>query len=234
MSALARDLCPPLLWRALASTRGRLAQRHLPDQQNRQDLELYWDEEMAAVLERWGEGTTWTEIQLLMAQRCGRALDIACGTGKVMALLREQTVLDLHGCDISDMLIAKAIARGINATQLLICDATKLPYQNEEFDYSYSIGSFEHFTADGIERVLAEAARVTKTASFHMVPTARSGRDEGWLKTYQSFHNCSEGWWFQRFKRHFPVVTVVNSRWEDRISVGKWFLCSKSTQAPNG
>jgi ubiquinone/menaquinone biosynthesis C-methylase UbiE len=228
MKALVRELCPPLMWRTLAATRRWLTPRRPPVKPDAQDLELYWDEEMAEVLETWGQNTTWTEIRLLMAQRNGRALDIACGTGKVMALLEGQTTLDLYGCDISDMLIARAVARGLSPARLLICDATKLPYQNEEFDYSYSIGSLEHFTTDGIEKALGEAARVTKAASFHMVPTARSGRDEGWLKTYQSFHNCSEEWWLQRFKRHFPLVTVIDSRWEDRISVGKWFLCSQT------
>jgi ubiquinone/menaquinone biosynthesis C-methylase UbiE len=228
MKALVRELCPPLMWRTLAATRRWLTPRRPLVKPDAQDLELYWDEEMAEVLETWGQNTTWTEIRLLMAQRNGRALDIACGTGKVMALLEGQTTLDLYGCDISDMLIARAVARGLSPARLLICDATKLPYQNEEFDYSYSIGSLEHFTTDGIEKALGEAARVTKAASFHMVPTARSGRDEGWLKTYQSFHNCSEEWWLQRFKRHFPLVTVIDSRWEDRISVGKWFLCSQT------
>lgn len=223
-----RELCPPVLWRTLATTRGWFTPRRPTVQPNVQDLELYWDEGMAEVLETWGESTTWTEIQLLMAQRNGRALDIACGTGKVMALLEGRTALDLYGCDISDMLIARAVARGLSPARLQICDATILPYQNGEFDYSYSIGSLEHFTTDGIEKALGEAARVTKAGSFHMVPTARSGRNEGWLKTYQSFHNCSEEWWLQHFEKHFSSVTVINSRWEDRISIGKWFLCSQT------
>jgi ubiquinone/menaquinone biosynthesis C-methylase UbiE len=228
LKGLARDLCPPLLWRSMAVARRWLTPHFQPARSDGQDLELYWDAEMAAVLESWGEGTAWTEIQLLMAARHGRVLDIACGTGKVIASLAGQTTLDLHGCDISDLLIGKAIARGIALEQLVICDATSMPYQNDEFDYSYSIGSLEHFTTSGIEKVLADAARVTKIGSFHMVPTARSGQDEGWLKTYQSFHNCSQEWWAQRFRRYFPSVTVINSRWEDRISIGKWFVCSKA------
>jgi ubiquinone/menaquinone biosynthesis C-methylase UbiE len=191
-----------------------------------QDLAVYWDDEMAEILETWGEGTTWNEIRLLMSAREGKVLDIACGTGKVMASLAESSALQLFGCDISDMLIEKALKRGLRASSLQICDATSMPYGNGEFDYSYSIGSLEHFTIDGIGKVLSEAARTTKTASFHMVPTSRSGQDEGWLKTYQSFHNCSVAWWLLYMEKSFRTVRVVDSQWEDRISVGKWFICS--------
>lgn len=182
---------------------------------------------MAQILETWGEGTTWNEIRLLMAAREGKVLDIACGTGKVMAMLAESRELQIFGCDISDMLIGKAQERGLASESLLVCDATSMPYSNDEFEFSYSIGSLEHFTVDGIGKVIAEAARTTKTASFHMMPTSRSERDEGWLKTYQSFHNCSVRWWIDHFEKSFRTVRVVDSKWEDRISVGKWFVCSR-------
>jgi hypothetical protein len=60
-----------------------------------------------------------------------------------------------------------------------------------------------------------------------MMPTSRSGKDEGWLKTYQSVHNCSPQWWVTRIGAAFQEVRVLDSRWEDRISVGKWFLCRR-------
>ena len=159
-----------------------------------------------------------------MATRGGRVLDIACGTGKTMTLL-DRSRLDIKGCDISDLLIKKAVERGLPAESLEVCDATKLPYADGEFDWSYSIGSLEHFTEEGIEKFIAEAARVTRTGSFHMMPTSRSAQDEGWMKTYQSFHNCSPAWWVSRFEQKFARVIVLDSNWNDRISVGKWFLC---------
>jgi ubiquinone/menaquinone biosynthesis C-methylase UbiE len=227
LRTIVRDICPPLIWRAMSQTRTRLT----PDRPHahgvEQDLGVYWDAEMAQVLETWGDGTTWNEILLLMAAREGKALDIACGTGKVMAMLAESPRLQLFGCDISDMLIGKAVQRGLAPDSLKICDATQMPYGDDEFDFSYSIGSLEHFTIEGIGKVIAEAARTTKTASFHMLPTARSERDEGWMKTYQSFHNCSVGWWIDHFEKSFRRVRAVDSRWQDRISVGKWFVCSR-------
>jgi ubiquinone/menaquinone biosynthesis C-methylase UbiE len=225
LKAVARDLCPPLVWRGLSGLRGRIRPRQQPGSEGRQDLAVYWDTEMAQLLEIWGEGNTWSEIQFLMSQTAGKALDIACGTGHVMSLLADVPGLEVHGCDISDLLIGKAIEHGIPAAHLKVCDATQLPYPSGTYDYSYSIGSLEHFTEEGIGKFVAEAARVTRIGSFHMVPTSRSGRDEGWMKTYQSFYNSSPTWWISRFGKAFGHVRVLDSTWNDRISVGKWFLC---------
>src|SRR5450759_5296338 len=91
---------------------------------SKQALDLYWDPEMAEILETWGYGNAWSEIQFLLATSQGRVLDIACGTGKVVEILKTFTRLELHGCDISDFLIEKAVARGLDPGLLKVCDAT--------------------------------------------------------------------------------------------------------------
>ena len=192
------------------------------------DTAIYWDPAMAAILETWGEGNVWDEIQEMLATKTGRVLDIACGTGKTMELLTRFAAIEIHGCDISDFLLKKATERGIASARLIACDATRLPYPDASFECSYSIGSLEHFTEQGIRDCAAEAARVTRDFSAHMVPVARSGRDEGWMKTVQSFHNNSVEWWLERFRASFPIIEVIDSRWNDKISLGKWFICRKS------
>jgi SAM-dependent methyltransferase len=224
MKKLIKDLCPPLVWRTLQDVRSKVQPHQVSGKGDAQDLDLYWTPEMAQMLETWADGNAWLEVQFLMANCKGRVLDIACGTGKTMTLLDPET-LEVHGCDISDLLISKAVERGLPQARLKVCDATALPYADREFDYSYSIGSLEHFTEDGIGKFIAEAARVSSIGSFHMMPTSRSGRDEGWMKTYQSFHNSSPSWWVSRFEKNFSRVHVLDSNWNDRISVGKWFLC---------
>jgi SAM-dependent methyltransferase len=224
MKQIIKDFCPPVLWRGLQGMRSRMLPHQAKARGDNQDLDLYWTPEMAEILETWADGNAWLEVQFLMANCSGQVLDIACGTGKTMTLL-DRTRLDVKGCDISDMLIQKAAERGLPAESLEVCDATKLPYAAKEFDYSYSIGSLEHFTEEGIDKFIDEAARVTRIGSFHMMPTSRSGEDEGWMKTYQSFHNCSPSWWVKKFEKQFKRVRVLDSNWSDRISVGKWFLC---------
>ncbi len=202
-----------------------LARAGISSASGKQDLDVYWDPEMAAVLETWGTGNAWNEIQLLLANVRGTVIDIACGTGKVMSILGDYPSLEVHGFDISDFLIQKAIDRGIPRERLRIADATKTGYPDDAFDYGYSIGSLEHFTESGIVKFVAETKRCTRYASFHQIPTSRSGRDEGWIKTLQSYHNNSVDWWLARFGTSYDTVRVLDSAWQDKISVGKWFVC---------
>jgi SAM-dependent methyltransferase len=224
-----RELCPPLLWQSVRRVKLALvpATRRFEGHPGHQDLEVYWDDEMAQILETWGEGNVWNEIQLLLYDRSGRVLDIACGTGKTMSVLARFPALEIHGFDISDFLVGKARERGIPPERLRVADATRLDYPNASFDYSYSIGSFEHFTEEGLVRAIAESARVTVRAAFHMVPVSRSGTDEGWMKTYQSFFNNSIEWWVAKYQASFPEVMVLESAWNDGHSLGRWFVCTK-------
>lgn len=192
---------------------------------NEQDLGLYWDPEFAEALENWGIDNTWNEIQLLLSSCKGKVLDIACGTGITMEILKKYPQLDLYGFDISDLLIEKAIQKNILIDNLKVADATKSNYLENEFDYSYSIGSLEHFTLEGIDKFLEESSRITNKVSFHMIPVSKSNTNEGWMKTVQSYFNNSEEWWMNKFKRHYMNVYSIPSKWEDSISYGRWFIC---------
>ena len=231
LKGLAKEFCPPIAWRGLHQLKMAVHGKFPPSVRvghpGGQDLDVYWDKEMAELLETWGEGNVWNEIQMFLFQASGRVMDIACGTGKTMEVLARFPRLEITGCDISDMLISKARERGIAAERLRVADATKLDFPNNYFDYSYSIGSFEHFTEDGLAAVIAESARVSRVAAFHMVPVSRSGRDEGWMKTYQSFFNNSPEWWTKKYLQSFARVIALDSAWNDSISFGKWFVCYK-------
>ena len=229
LKRIVRQICPPVLWTGLASVKHRFIDVK-PSRYNKpssQDLDLYWDPTFAETLETWGEGNVWNEIQFLMVNCRGRELDIACGTGKTMEILAHLPEIELHGCDISNFLIQKAIARGISEERLKICDATATDYQDNWLNYAYSIVSLEHFTEDGIEKAISECYRITKSASFHQIPVSGSGKNEGWTKTQQSFYNNSVQWWLGKFKVSYDRVYTIDSSWENHISVGKWFICIK-------
>jgi ubiquinone/menaquinone biosynthesis C-methylase UbiE len=237
LKTLARQLCPPLLWRGAATLMRQLSRVEQPVSEQvssrnpkHQDLAIYWDEKWAEILEHWGEGNAWNEIQLLLANCSGRVLDVACGTGRTMSILARFPAIEVSGCDISDMLIGKARERGIDPQRLVITDATRMDFPEDAFDYAYSIGSLEHFTESGIAKVIAECWRVTTRSSFHMVPIARDDRDHGWIKTSQSYFNNSVEWWLSKFRARYDVVHVLDSSWNDSLSVGKWFVCVKSKQ----
>lgn len=226
--AIFEEITPPILLKSLRAIRRAVVKPLRKLNPNKQDLSVYWDTAMANILETWGEKNVWKEIQLLLADKQGKVLDIACGTGKTMQILSLYESLEIHGCDISDMLINQAVKRGISEDRLKVCDATNMPYGPDAFEYSYSIGSLEHFSLDGIQKFLSECYRVTAKVSYHQIPISRSGEDHGWIKTYQSYHNNSVKWWLEHFHQVYDEVYAVDSTWEDDISVGKWFVCIKN------
>lgn len=193
-----------------------------------QELDIYWTDDMANQLENWGKDHTWNEIECLLVNCSGKVLDIACGTGVNILSMKKFDNLEIHGFDISDFLIQKAIDKGIDPDRLRVLDATKTNYLDNEFDYSYSIGSLEHFTEEGIDQFLKECSRYTSKGSFHMIPVSEADKDEGWLRTNQSFHNNSINWWLARYKKYFSKVYVIGSGYKDQgLSLGRWFICIK-------
>ena len=184
---------------------------------------------MAKILDTWGERNAWIEIQHIFHEKNNnKILDIACGTGKVIEILNENIkAKNVYGCDISDFLISKAVERGIPEQKLKICDATNLPYNENEFDYNYSIGSLEHFTHDGIIKFLRSSMKVTKFYGYHMIPVSRNNKDNGWIENYQSYFNNSENWWSNLCNQITSDFYFIDSSWEDDLSVGKWLIIKK-------
>lgn len=232
LKQMAREVCPPMLWRAAQRARDAIGERRrkrsggvgsaaAPDQQ---ELAVYWTKEMADILETWGEGNAWREIQLMLGDRSGPILDVACGTGQVMRRLG-RFELEVHGIDVSDALIGRAVGNGIPQSRLTVGDATNMPYPDSRFTHAYSIGSLEHFTESGIVACLKECRRVASGATFHLVPTSRSGRNEGWLRRQQSYFNNSIDWWLGLARQAYPRAIDVESSWGDDISVGIWLIC---------
>lgn len=226
MKRFVRSLTPPVVWSALAAGKRRLTRTTAaaPDP-HAQSLEDYWDPKVAAILETWGDDNVWVEIQLLLAAHSGKVLDIACGTGKTMQILGRYPQLEVHGFDISDMLIRKAVERGIARERLKVLDATRTDYRDGEFAFGYSIGSLEHFTEQGIVDFLRECRRVVSDIAFHQIPVSADGRNHGWIRTFQSYHNNSVDWWMERYRQVYPRVEALDSVWKDANSKGKWFVC---------
>src|SRR4030081_85151 len=149
MKEIIRQCCPPILWKGFSTMRRRIliagstesthSRLVTLDEPSSQDLDVYWNPEMAQILETWGEGTAWHELKFLTAGLSGRILDIACGTGRNIEDLRRISQLDIHGCDISDFLIKKAVERGIPAEQLKVCDARRTGFDDNYYYYYCSI-----------------------------------------------------------------------------------------------
>ncbi len=197
--------------------------------QNEQVLDIYWDDGFAEMGEHWGERTVWRELQYLLTNCQGRVLDIACGSGRTIEFCRPFSPCEFYGCDISDSLIRRAIEkRGLDPKRLTICNAMKMPYEDNFFDHAYSVGSLEHFTEEGIRDFLKECYRVTRGATFHHIPVSKSGKDEGWVVTDQGYIHNSIPWWVKKCEEVYPVVQVLGCSWENQISDGIWLVLKKT------
>ena len=227
---LIKLLCPPFLFNLAKKIYYffLIKKNNFSTSKNNQDIEIYNNVITADILESWGEKNVWNEILMLINKKEGNILDVACGTGvNMLQLKKNNPKANLYGCDISQILLSRAENKGIKKKFLECINATKMDYKNNFFTYSYSIGSLEHFTESGIDEVIKKLKLNTSVGSFHFMPVSRNSKNEGWIKTYQTFHNNSVEWWVKKFKKQFKYVETIDSSWNDFISVGKWFLCYK-------
>lgn len=105
------------------------------------------------------------EVDFLVARGVrGRVLDLCCGFGRHVLLLRRAGV-DAAGLDLSPELLRAA--RGLDgyerwlAGRLVRADAERIPFLSGRFDALVNLfSSFGYFGDDGDRRVLAEVARV--------------------------------------------------------------------------
>lgn len=229
-----KQLCPPILWKFLKFIKNLTISKISKKTEKtgnpiHQELDIYWNDAFIEALDRWGERTAWREIQFLMANCQGKILDIACGTGRAADILSKKfSNIILYGCDISDKLIKRAQNRGIPRERLKVCDATRIGYDDNYFDYAYSIGSLEHFTEEGIICAIKECCRITKVSAFHLIPISKSGKNEGWrITSQQSYFVNNLDWWLSKFNSYYEVVYVLDSVWQSETLLSKWFICSK-------
>jgi SAM-dependent methyltransferase len=233
-ASLIKELVPPVVVRGAR----RMRSRHQSAADTTHDLggqpkmgedrSIFCNRDLADLLEHWAEGNAWNEIQYLMAGRTGRVLDIGCGPGTGIAILQRFSALEVYGCDLSDMLIKRAIERGIRESHLTAADATALPYADGSFEWGFTLGVLHYLTDENIGKVLRECRRVVSGTTFHQIPVERHGNDMGWIKTFQSVQNNSLDWWKARFGSVYARVDILDSSWADHVSVGKWVICQKA------
>jgi ubiquinone/menaquinone biosynthesis C-methylase UbiE len=139
-----------------------------------------------------------------------RVLDVGCGKGRFLRILREQEpCADLWGMDISEEML-RYVPEGIHTRA---GSMTELPFEDADFDGAYATESLEH--AVEIEKAVAEICRVVKPGG-RIAIIDKNADHWGKLKTPE--------WerWFTRkelerlLRRHcFAVSSRLISYWED-------------------
>ena len=93
------------------------------------------------------------------AWSCDSVLDVGCGTGSLLALLKEAG-LRVAGADISTKMIELARKRHGDEADLRVADSEHLPWEDSSFSLVVCVGSFHHYPAP--LQALSEMKRVLK------------------------------------------------------------------------
>jgi SAM-dependent methyltransferase len=90
----------------------------------------------------------------------GRGLEVGCGRGAALRMLRERFGLrEMVGLDLDPRMLVRA-KRFAGGAELVLADATRAPFRDGSFDAVFDFGAI-HFVADW-ERALDEVRRVLR------------------------------------------------------------------------
>ncbi len=108
-------------------------------------------------LTRYFDFLNQSEAEIVASFSQGKdVLEIGCGTGLVMQLLKEKSA-NIKGVDLSSEMIKKVLEKGLSVQK---ADAEELPFENNSFDIAYSFKVLSH--VPNITKALQEASRVVK------------------------------------------------------------------------
>ncbi|WP_330654527.1 class I SAM-dependent methyltransferase [Intestinibacter bartlettii] len=90
-----------------------------------------------------------------------KILDLGCGNGNIINLLKKERKADYYGLDISENMIEEAKKKCGEDVKFTVGDSENLPYQDGQFDIIICNASFHHYTKP--EVAVKEIKRVLKS-----------------------------------------------------------------------
>lgn len=89
-----------------------------------------------------------------------RVLDLGCGNGELLALLRDTRNCSGYGVEIADENVLACARRGVDAIQLNLEEGLAI-FEDQSFDVVLQLDTMQHLR--NTERMLRETARVGRT-----------------------------------------------------------------------
>lgn len=121
--------------------------------------------------QRWSADTQGVEFRHTAALGLvenAPVLDIGCGDGLFLALLKERGI-EATGTDFSDVAVSRCVSRGLRA---VVAHGEKLPFDDRSFETVTLLDVLEH-TYDPMA-LLSEAARIARGSILVSVPNFSS------------------------------------------------------------
>ncbi|HEV8284046.1 MAG TPA: class I SAM-dependent methyltransferase [Chitinophagaceae bacterium] len=107
-----------------------------------------------------------SKIKSISWAQINRALDLACGTGRIGVWLKEQSVGQIDGIDITPEMLSKASEKNIY-TSLINADILNAQLQEGIYDLCIQVLADEHF-AD-ISSLYSEVSRILKNKGYFII-----------------------------------------------------------------
>lgn len=129
-----------------------------------------------------------------------KILDVGCGKGFLLYdFTKVIPGVETYGIDISDYAITNS--KPEIKDRLRVGNATSLPWQDNFFDFVYSINTLHNLYCYELENALREIERVGKKNKYICVESYRSEEEKAnllyWQVTCEAFNTPQEWeWWF--------------------------------------
>jgi SAM-dependent methyltransferase len=165
----------------------------------------YWDGDRRVGYGGYSYDGRWQKVAQAMVDHYGikagdRILDVGCGKA-FLAYDFTQVLpgVEVHGIDISDYAIEHAMPD--IKDQLQVCNATKLPFEDDSFDFVFSINTLHNLYCQEFDQALREIERVGRGNKYLCVESYRNEEEKVnllyWQATCEMFCTPEEWqWWF--------------------------------------
>lgn len=152
--------------------------------------------------------------------RSGRVLDVACGTGYGLPILRagSRVVVGLDG-DHGVARHARAEAKG-GGGSVIVGDGQRLPFRDSSFDAITSFETIEHL--HDRDRFLAELRRVLSAGGLLILSTPNANHTrprDGKPRNPHHVHEYTPGELVQELKRRFNRVDLLGQTLHPRFEL---------------
>ncbi len=163
----------------------------------------YWDGDRKYGFGGYTYDGRWFKVAEAMAEHYGlkpgaRILDVGCGKGFLLYdFTRAVDGADVRGVDISAYAIEQA--KEEVRENLTVTSATDLPFDNNSFDFVFSINTLHNFANYDLDRAAAEIERVGRGAKHISIESYRNEREKMnllyWQLTCRAFMTPEEWEW---------------------------------------
>lgn len=201
----------------------------MADKDRFEEVRDFYDRDYYARIDQMASAGNWHER--LVADRLGdlsgkRALDVACGLGQWLALLRARGAT-VSGIDISGRAIAQCRER-FPEGDFRVGPAEELPFADASFDLVTCMGSLEHFLDK--PRALAEMVRVAAPGARLLVLVPNAGfltRRLGLYGGTQQARVREDVYPLEQWARLLAGAgLVVEARWRDLHMLNRAWITS--------